>query len=114
MSLKNSISLEIKGRSWTFVLVGDKSFDKQHNEDGGERPAVTMPNQYLVHFRKSDWCITDIIHELGHVLFSMSDVESANLTPDQVEEMMCQIIAKNYFDIGRWASLIAEKFFGRQ
>lgn len=111
---RSSITLNIKGRDWEFILVPDKTFDKLHNQDGGARPAVTMPNQYRVEFRKSDWCLVDIIHELGHVLYHMNESGTADLTADQVEETMCQLMARNYFDIGRYAGLIAEKFFGRE
>lgn len=110
----NSIVLEIKGRAWTFVLVGDKAFDKKHNPNGESNAAFTMQNQYLTEFRKSDWCFEDIVHELGHVIMSLTESHVADLTPGQVEETMCQIMAKNYFDIGRFAGLIAEKFFGRE
>lgn len=111
---KNSIILPIKDRNWTFILMSDKAFDKVHNPAGETNTAMTLANQYTVHFRKSDWCFTDIIHELGHVYMAMNDTHVANLTPEQVEETMCQIIARNYFDIGKNANLIAEKFFGRE
>jgi hypothetical protein len=114
MKNKTSITLEIKGRTWEFILINDKTFDKHHNPNDEHRTAMTLPNQYCVHFRKSDWCFEDIVHELGHVLFHMSENHVADLTPDQVEEIMCQIMAKNYFDIGRFAGLIAERFFGRE
>jgi hypothetical protein len=112
---KNSITLPIRDRNWTFVLMTDKAFDKLHNTAENENnTAMTLANQYVVHFRKSDWCFTDIIHELGHVYMTMNDAHVANLKPEQVEETMCQIMARNYFDIGRNASLITEKFFGRE
>lgn len=115
MSIKNNqIIVNIKGRDWTFILMSDKAFDKLNNADGGSRAGVTLPNQYICQFRKSDWCLTDIIHEIGHILYHMSETATAGLTPDQVEETMCQLVAKNYFHIGLWASLIAEKFFGRE
>ena len=109
-----SITISIKDRNWSFNLLADKTFDKLHNCDGDSRCAVTMANQYRVDFRKTDWCFEDIIHELGHVYKAMTETVTADLTPLQVEETMCQIIAKNYFDIGRNAGLITEKFFGRE
>jgi hypothetical protein len=111
---KNSITINIKGRDWQFVLVPDKTFDKMHNGDGGSRTAMTMVNQYRTDFRKSDWCLVDIIHELGHVVYSLSPTRSANLTPYDVEEVMCDIYSTDYFEIGKWAGMICEKFFGRE
>lgn len=108
------ISLEIKGRPWKFILMPDKRFDKFHNEDGGLRTAITLVNQYEVHFKKSEWCIIDIRHELGHVLKAMSHTNSVDLSPGDMEELMCELYASNYADIALWTDKISEKFFGRE
>jgi hypothetical protein len=104
------ITLNIKGRDWKFKLLSDAKFNKLHNGDGGDRPGVTMPPNYEVHFRKSDWTLIDIRHELGHVLYHMSLTTSSDLTPDQVEETMCSIIGYHVPDIIVWSDRIAEKF----
>lgn len=110
----SDISLEIKGRSWKFILLPDKRFDKLHNADGGLQTGITMANQFEVHFRKSDWCITDIRHELCHVLKHMSHTSTVDLTAEDTEELMCELVASNYSEIGVWSDRIAEKFFGRE
>jgi hypothetical protein len=104
------ITLSIKGRDWSFKLLTDASFNKLHNYDDGDRPAVTMPQQYEVHFRKSDWTVIDIRHELGHVYYAMSDNESADPTPGQVEEQMCTIIGNYLADIAYYLDRIVEKW----
>lgn len=109
-----SIVINIKGRDWMFKLITDRQFDRLHNADGAERAGVTMVNQYECHFRKSDWAIIDLRHELGHCLYHMSLTGSSDLTPDQVEETMCQIIGYHTPDIILWSDRIAEKFFGRE
>lgn len=110
----SEINVDIKGRPWKFLLLTDRRFDKLHNEDEAGRAGITLPNQYECHFRKSDWCIADIRHELGHALFHMSLTASAGPTPDQVEELMCEIIAHHTPEIVLWSDRIAEKFFGRE
>lgn len=114
MANKTSIILNIKGRDWEIALIPDKTFDKLHNSDGSTHTAMTMVNQYKTDFRKSDWCLVDIIHELGHIVYSLSPTRSANLTTGDVEEVMCDIYSSDYFQIGVWAGLISEKFFGRE
>lgn len=109
-----TITLQTKGRNWTFVLMPDKAFDKLHNPEGQSNTAMTMANQYRTEFRKSDWSFVDIVHELGHVVYALAPTRSANLTTDDVEEVMCDIYSSNYFEIGLWASQIAECFFGRE
>jgi hypothetical protein len=110
----SSILIDIKGRQWNFILLTDRRFDKLHNEDGKARAGLTLPNQYECHFRKSDWCINDIRHEIGHALYHMSMTGSSDLTPDQVEETMCQLIGYHGPEIMLWADRVAEKFFGRE
>jgi hypothetical protein len=111
---KTSIVLQIKGRDWEFILMPDKTFDKLHNEDGGSRSGITLPNQYECHFRRTDWSLKDIRHELGHALYHMCLTASSGLTPDQVEETMCQIIGEHVPEIVVWTDRVAEKFFGRE
>jgi hypothetical protein len=108
------VTLNIKGRDWKFMLMSDKRFDKLHNPTGELHTAMTVANSYEVHFRKSDWCNVDIIHELGHVLKHMSETQSVDLSAHDTEELMCQLYAKNYAEVGLWTSRIAEKFFDRK
>jgi hypothetical protein len=112
---EKKITLNIKGRNWTFVLMADKAFDKLHNsnelEEHNNNVAMTVPATYEVHFRKSSWCLKDIRHEIGHMLYSMSLVNSANHKPDQVEETFCEIIGEHCSEIIFWSDLIADRFF---
>lgn len=108
------ITIPIKGRDWKFTLVADKRFDKLHNKDGDiEATAITLPTVYEVHFRKSDWDIITIRHELLHVLFNMGLSSSADLSPLQVEEVCAEIVANHCSEIVLWSDRIAEKFLGR-
>lgn len=106
------ITLDLKGRNWKFILLPDRRFDKLHNSNG-ESPAVamTIPDTYEVHFRKSDWDIVTIRHEIAHVLFNMSMTGSAELTAYQVEETFAEIVGHNAAEIVVWAERVAERFF---
>lgn len=103
------ITLNIRGRDWKFSLISPMKFDKLHNADGETRTGVTIIPNYEVHFK--EWSMVDIRHELGHVLYAMNRGETANPTPDQVEETMCQLIAYHHADMAVWADRIAERFF---
>ena len=108
------IILNIKGRDWKFLLLTDKRFDKLHNQEGELTTGMTLSNTYEVHFRKSDWCVTDIRHELCHVLKHASNTGTVDLSAEDMEELMCELVASNYSEIGLWSDRIAEKFFGRE
>jgi hypothetical protein len=110
----SQITIDIKGRSWTFQLIPDKRFDKLHNQDGENRSGMTIFGTYSVHFRKSDWCLVDIRHEIGHILYFMSLNASSDLTSNQVEESMCSIIGTHAPEIILWSDRVAECFFRRE
>lgn len=106
-----SLTLSIKGRDWTFKLFTDRNFDKIHNPEGDENnAAMTCPSIYEVHFSKSFWCPVDIRHELGHVLYHMTQTSSAGHDTLQVEETFCEIIGHNTPEIMMWSDRVAEKF----
>lgn len=106
-----SLTLNIKGRDWTFKLLANKAFDKIHNEsENDSNVAMTIPSSYEVHFRKSDWNNATIRHELLHVLFNMSLVGSTDIKPIDVQEICAEIVGEHSPEIILWADRIAEKF----
>lgn len=107
----SSITLKVKGRNWRFILLTDRAFNKIHNPNNEANAAMTCPSQYEVHFCKSHWNLVNIRHELSHCFYYMAGVNSTDLTPLQVEETMCEIIAVNYHDIGLISDRVAEAFF---
>lgn len=105
VSIKN-----VKGREWHFKLLADKTFDKIHNLEDEGNTGMTISSKYEVHFKKSEWDMVAIRHELGHVYFHMSGTVTADLTPLQVEETMCEIIGHNGPEIVMIADSISECF----
>jgi len=103
--------VNIKGRDWKFILMPDRLFDKLHNAGGEQNVAMTNGGSYEVHFRKSDWDVITVRHELGHILYNSSLTGSAENQPDQVEEIFCEIIGHHWAEIGVWTDRITEKFF---
>lgn len=111
----SSIVIPIKGRDWKFILLADKRFNKLHNSMGeSDAVAMTMTTTYEVHFRKSDWDLITIRHELLHVLFTAGLSSSAELTAEQVQEICAEIVAHHTPDIVLWTDRIAERFLGRE
>jgi hypothetical protein len=111
----SEVTIEIKGRPWRFILLPDKRYDKLHNPDPDDiSAAITLPTTYEVHFRKSDWDIVTIRHELLHVLYNMSLVSSTNLSTEDVQELCAEIVAHHCSEIIVWSDRIAERFLGRE
>ena len=109
-----NIVLNIKGRDWNFVLVPDKRFDRLYNQGESEHVAMTLPATYEVHFRKSNWDLISVRHEILHILYSMSLVSSTDMSPDDVQELCAEIVGHHTPDIVLWSDRIAERFFGRE
>ena len=105
------IEIPVKGRSWKFMLLTDRMYDKIHNSDGGNSAAMTISTSYSVHFSKSFWDMENIRHELFHAFYAMAEVNSSALTPLQVEETMCSIYGSNGPEMNLIADRIAECFF---
>jgi len=111
----SSITLNIKGRDWRFLLLTDRRYDKLHNPDPEQASqGVTIPTTYEVHFRKSSWDVVTIRHELFHVLFNMSLLSSTDLTTDNLQEISAEIVAHHAIEIILWADRITECFLGRE
>jgi hypothetical protein len=111
----SSITIQIKGRDWTFQLLTDRRFDKLYNTDTEDTSgAITLPTVYEVHFRRSNWDIVTIRHELLHVLYNMSLVSSTSLSVTDVQELCAEIVGHHSSEIILWSDRIAEKFLGRE
>ena len=100
----------IKDKEWTFLLLSDKKYDKDHGEDSD---GITYPSERCVYFAKSTINLSVILHELMHVFNNASLINSSDLTRLQQEELGCEIVAEHYFDIGKLAFEINEFFHTR-
>lgn len=106
-----TITIDIKGRPWQFLLFSDKAFNKKHNAAGeSDNAAMTMQSLYEVHFRKSDWSAIAIKHEIGHILHFATLSSSSELTADQTVETMCEIIGEHAEEIVFWAARVTDRF----
>ena len=105
-----AMTINIKGRDWTFRLFSDKVFNKVYNPNDEDNAAMTLQNKYEVHFRKGDWSPNTIKHELGHVLHFASLVGSSALSAEDSIELMCEIIGEHTEEILLWSNRIAENF----
>lgn len=61
---KRIVRAKIKDIQWTFKLMADRQFNSLHSE--GDYRAITIPDSLEIHFRKSDFSLTVLRHELLH------------------------------------------------
>jgi hypothetical protein len=106
-----SISLDIKGRSWNFILYPDRTYNKLHNsEEGSDSCAMTLQGTREVHFRKSDFNGIAILHEIGHILHFASLVSSSEMSAHDTVELMCEIIGEHAEEMVMWKAKVLDRF----
>lgn len=98
MAKKNSITIEIKGAHYEFILQSPQTYKRNHGSDSS---AITYIKEKKVYFKTDDFTPNVVRHELIHVFVAESHTSSANLTEEQLEELFCEIIAESYFLIGQ-------------
>ena len=106
MAVKREMTLDIKGNSWKFEVISDRTFIKRHGKEHHDSGAVTSTPDNVVSFRKSSLSFHSIVHELIHVFVFESHTESMEQSLDDREELCASIISNNYFLIGSLAEKI--------
>lgn len=89
--MADNFILKIRGQDWTVKLLPIDSFYRIYDEGIA---ALTNVETKEIIFNPEDLSLSTVIHELTHAYFSASHVISANLNPDQVEEVMCDVIGE--------------------
>lgn len=100
-------SKTIKDKTWTFVVLSDKKYEKNHGDDSC---GITHPEEKYVYFKKSKLTMGYILHELFHVYVSMSLTTSMDIDRNGQEELDCEIFSEHGLDIYRIA-LELDTFF---
>lgn len=92
------MKINIKGNEWVVKYLTPKQFVKEAGKDQvyGAGAYTTVDGSRKIVLQKGECSIGIIKHELGHAIVSESPVQSAELSPHQVEEMMCEIIEKDW------------------
>jgi hypothetical protein len=108
MRYNEVITLNIKGRNWHFVLLGDRVFDKRFpcEEENEETQAITVPDENSIYLKKSRFTLPTIRHEIFHILVFSSLIESSSLDRDQMEELGAEITAEHSPEIVLWAEQV--------
>lgn len=71
--------------------MNDKSYDKRHH-DVGPSVAVTVRSERRVDFRESTFALRVCRHELWHMYCATLYTASADLSPDQMEELQAEML----------------------
>jgi hypothetical protein len=86
--------VKIKGYDWTVKLLTPKQFAKEAAKHDVDESAAftTKDGSRKIVFQKGEMTPGTIRHELLHSIIAESRVDSADLTPAQIEELCCEIM----------------------
>ncbi len=104
--MKKQIVLKVNDDDWTFTIFDDKDYDKKHSP---ESCAMTIFDDYAVDFKKGQFCLEDVLHELIHVHYKYCYTDSARLTAHDIEEIFCELISDRISLILKQARKIYKK-----
>lgn len=91
MAKKREFKIKIKGSDWTIRVLTSKSFEKEHDGNSG---AMTIPEKKRIDLISTELHPTYIRHELFHAFVCESNIESTNLTTEQMEELAATIVGE--------------------
>ena len=96
MAKKLELKVKVKGTEWTVRLLPSKAYAKENGDDSS---GMTHPFKKVIDFHHKHYDITTIIHELVHAYVAECNTESASLSTDQMEELICSIMGECVFDL---------------
>lgn len=92
----HELKIAIKGKGWIVRFLTNAMYHKKIGVDSG---AITILDKKIIVFNKGNINPGFIRHELLHAFMEESSVESAMLTPIQIEEVCASIIQHHWHDI---------------
>jgi hypothetical protein len=100
MRRKRIFQVKIKGISWKFRVLSNRTFKKNHPEQEFEfAEGITNPNTCVVDFKLQNLTIPLILHELSHVYYF--SCLSTNTKKEDIDETHAKIWELHYFEAGQ-------------
>jgi len=91
MGQKLIYKIQIQGQVWKCFLLEDDEMEKKF---GGGIAGLCDHKRYQIFFAEGELDLETVIHELCHAYYSHMCVNSAGLSNDQMEEIFCEMFAK--------------------
>jgi len=95
----------ICGDIWEVTALDDEEFEQRFGTHAG----VTFPETRCIVLNEDDLNRETVVHELCHAYFASTCVGAADLTPHQVEEVLCEMFAKHAAKILKQAAFIMKE-----
>jgi len=96
MAKKSDLIIKVKGADWKVRLLPVKKFIKEYDDKTG---AITVPKDKRIDFRKDEIRPSFVRHEIFHAFVSESNIDSTELTTNQMEELAASIMGENGIEI---------------
>ena len=99
----NFHKFKVNEDDWVAYVVSDSD----HVIAAESSAAETDFHKREIYFRRGDLSLSDVRHELHHVFFGYTFTRTAELDPDQMEEVAAELFAER----GELMSSLAEELF---
>jgi hypothetical protein len=91
MKKRLGYKLNILNRTWTVYYLTKAIFVKKYSDN---TLATTECDDREIYLRLDKLKIETVAHEIMHAYFEEHSLPTMDLSPDQVEELACDIVAK--------------------
>jgi hypothetical protein len=86
------IEILVLGQKWQIYLVDEDDYIRRF---GDTDAAHANPSEQTIYFNEGELSRDTVVHELCHAFYSELCVGSASVTPEQVEEIFCDMFGKH-------------------
>ncbi len=86
-----AMKLKVLGHPWTVYYLSSKDFKKRH---GSACVGLTETGERRINLRTKRMKRETVVHELVHAYVTEMCLDVANLEASQMEEAMCDLMAK--------------------
>jgi len=104
------MTLSIKGTDYEIQIVSDAAYKKLL---GSGSAALTDRENKVMIFNEKFITAGTVRHELLHAIYGETHVESADLAPDEVEEIFASIVDYQFNNIILWTEQILNKVLSK-
>lgn len=92
MTRVKEIPFEVLGKKWTLRLMKRRKYDKKNGKDS---LAMTYRLKRRIDLSPKGRDLETITHEIVHAYLTELCLDSVTLSPDELEEIFCELVAKH-------------------
>lgn len=98
-----NMKIDIRGNTWNIKLLSSRTYVRKF---GNDSQAITLFDDREISFDKQFLNPSTVLHELIHALVFESHINSSELTGEQTEELICELVGEYFPKLHEWCHTI--------